>query len=188
MSAMVRILKHPHDHAVVLLDVPVSLNDIARQLPATLAVDLRGWVMHNESIPSLYRWGQHHGVHITDDRTAAKTHTRAHAQPMPECSVVGCSQPVKVGTVVTNCPSCGSPWVPIVHTETAAYTKTPCASCGHEQAGKFAYCSRCGAAMTYPEPETHMQIARVKLEDPVTLADALGELPVLADLPAEDPA
>lgn len=63
-----------------------------------------------------------------------------------------CGQPGSALIPPAYCPNCGMSWDPITPDGNDAGDQgkgTLCVSCRHRQPGRFAYCSRCGATMSY---------------------------------------
>ena len=171
---IIRVTKHATDDDIVLLFVPFNLNQqIARFEPARFAPDLRAYLIHREVIPAFYKWARFVGAHVVDDRPV-----RGEARPGHECA--HCQQGGSVNSPPKVCPSCGKPWTPVTHRDTAPIIPTTeCGHCHHKQTGRFTYCAQCGHPMEYPDRPVRKLVARnerAHLDDPMLVGDVVREL------------
>lgn len=182
MTEVARIVRHPSDRDVVLLHVPIRMNnELGRFEPARFSEQHRAFVLHNEHIPALYRFARTISLHVVDERRAVAGY---RTQPM-ECS--NCHQPGSLGRPPKVCPSCGQTWVPVPPPiKEEARGRTECEKCRHRQDGRFPFCSSCGARMTYkaaaPAPVIELE-SRRKLREPEALAVTLARATSRGQLP-----
>jgi len=167
---LIRIEKHPTDPDVVILRTPPDMaSDMGRFEAARYDPDRKAYLIHSDTIPSLYRFARHFGAHVTDDRTGLGERTLAH-----ECG--HCGQPGSVANSPKHCPACGEPWMPVTHHDVNPPTDlTRCDACGRNQRGRFPRCAHCGAELTHSRPGRVVRLPRVKLADPLPLSQTLQE-------------
>lgn len=180
---IVRVQVHPDEPTAFLLAFTPpewSQQTMGKFQAARWLPDRRAYAVPIEQASSFFRFVNHYGAEILDERRQT---TNAVRRSAPECA--NCAQPATLdaSTRLRNCPGCGQPWAPVVHelrpTETAT---TRCTSCGQQQHGRFPYCTRCGSPMHYPTTELGLanahaaETARTALKAPQTLAESLGEL------------
>jgi hypothetical protein len=177
VTDVARITRHPTDRDVVLLHTPPDARDrLGKFGPARYSPEHHAYVLHHTHIDALYRFAKATDMHVVDERNSSK---RGPGVPPTECRV--CGQAGSKPNPPRMCPACGNPWRPIgPPVREDPINRTPCPSCGHKQPGRFAFCSRCGTPMDYPQrtvrPALPRPEKRVHLDDPLPLGDVARDL------------
>jgi len=169
-----RIKKHQRHNGILLIDVPVELNDVMGRFgPARLSIEDRAYLVETEHFDTLSRHLARHNCQIVDER--AKTSNNPSPNPLPEC--VNCGQPAKRDNPPAYCPACGDAWQPLYVTGTTHdwRRQASCPACHVSQPDGFPRCGACGAHMPPPRPLARPSVNRPNLPDPMPFSETIDE-------------
>lgn len=181
---MIRITRHPRDHAFLLLKVPHDLNaQMGGYGPAQLAPDLGGYVIAADQLDSLQSWARYQGVRVLNE-------VRDKAEPTKplECGNITetwttndgreihepCCAPYPLGRIPKFCGACGQPANPVTYDASEPSIGVRCAACGRVNQGGPRFCVSCGERL----PDRHLSVPAVPRakSEPKPLGEVIGEL------------
>jgi len=170
-----RLLTHPSDPAVALLDAGPALGALMGRFEAARRTDQAGrpmWLIPADQLGQLGRFLKIHDTHLVDERQAPSAGPN---QPLPECAT--CGQPAHRTKPPAYCPACGDAWQPLFVTDSTYdwRRQASCPACRVSQPDGFPRCGACGAHMPPPRPLARPSADRPNLPDPVPFSETIDE-------------